>query len=168
MMEKAQTNQPEKIKAADLMEVVISASRLLTLLTQSEPFRDAEIGIAEWLALSLLIDREGTSNKQLAKSMGVTAQRANQLCTSLTNSGLISVEQAPDDNRRNVLKVTPKGKTLHKSLSDKLQAFLETALKDREKSLTVAASHLRVVARRLQSGSLSKPDGNNEKKASQK
>lgn len=145
-----QTKKTAEIEVSDLTVLISSASRLLTALTQAEPFKKADIGFAEWLSLSTLVDKDGVSNKQVARAMGVTNQRANQICTSLAKSGLIAVEQASDDNRRNVLKVTPKGKRLNETLSAELKSLLETALKDRERSLKVASNHLRLLTRRLQ------------------
>lgn len=149
-MAKLPASETDKIQVSDLTVVISTASRLLTALTMAEPFKKANIGFAEWLALSIIVERPGMSNKQLARALGVTGQRINQICAALAKSLLISIEQSPEDSRRNVLKVTPKGKKHIETLNSELKSFLTTALKDRERSLKAAGIHLRVLARQIQ------------------
>ena len=133
----------------DLALLITSASRLLTNLAAADPFANAKIGLAEWLAMTLLADKDGVSNRQLARSLGVTDQRVNQLCTSLAKSGLIAIQQSPDDKRRNVINITAKGAKELASLNAEIEVLLATALTGREKTLAGALAYLRRLMRLL-------------------
>jgi len=149
-MPEAEASTPVQIGVGDLALLITTASRLLTSLATAEPFKKANLGLAEWLSLSLLADKDGVSNKQLARAMGVTGQRANQLCAALSSAGLIAIGQSSDDKRTNVLKVTEKGKKQVTVLNAELQVLLATALKGREQTLTGAVRNLRRLMRFLQ------------------
>lgn len=149
-MAKVPASETDKIQIGDLTVVISAASRLLTALMNAGPFQTANIGLAEWLALSILVEKPGVSNKQLARALGVTAQRSNQICALLAKPLLISIEHSREDSRRNVLKVTAKGKKQIDSLNSELKSFLTIALKDRERSLKAAGVHLRVLTRQIQ------------------
>ena len=67
-------------------------SRFLTGLAVIPTFKAAEIGLAEWVALCALAEADGIGNKQLAKRLGVTGQRVNQVTNELVDAGLISID----------------------------------------------------------------------------
>ncbi len=153
---KAVSKEPLQIGVKDLALLITSASQLLTKLAAADPFEKANIGLAEWLSLTLLTDRDGVSNKQLARALGVTGQRVNQVCASLANAGLITVQQSSNEKRRNVIKVTATGTQQVAALNAELQVILETALKGREKTLTGAVAYLRRLLRLVQDTSPAK------------
>jgi DNA-binding MarR family transcriptional regulator len=157
-MAKTVATEPLQIGVNDLALLIASASRLLTTLAAAGPFEKANIGLAEWLSLTLLTDRDGVSNKQLARALGVTGQRVNQVCASLAKAGLITLQQSSDDKRRNVIKVTAKGAQQVAALNAELQVVLETTLKGREKTLTGSVAYLRRLLRLMQDTSPAKAD----------
>jgi len=145
-----------QVSIDELALLITSASRLLTNLAVASPFKNANMGLAEWLSLSTLTDKDGVSSKQLARSLGVTGQRVNQLCASLSKAGLVTIQQSTDDKRRNVIKVTAKGTKQVSGLNAELQVLLGTALKGREKTLSSANRQLRRLMRLLQAVSPAK------------
>jgi DNA-binding MarR family transcriptional regulator len=80
----------------------------------------------------------------------------NQVCASLANAGLITVQQSSNEKRRNVIKVTATGTQQVAALNAELQVILETALKGREKTLTGAVAYLRRLLRLVQDTSPAK------------
>ena len=77
---------PAEIDVENFSNLVASMSRLLTSLARLKPFSDADVGLAEWLALTTLAREDGISNKALGRSLGVSGQRANQICASLSKA----------------------------------------------------------------------------------
>lgn len=152
---------PAKINAADLSVLIANMSRLLVGLGSIPPFKNANLGLAEWVGLSVLAQKDGVSNKQLARVLGVTGQRANQISTSLTKAGLISVIQSTEDNRRNEIKITDAGKSRFNSVNAELESLLSVALKNKERSLLSAGKQVRLMMRIVQAGT---PDVPQKKK----
>lgn len=138
---------PAKINAADLSVLIANMSRLLVGLGSIPPFKNSNLGLAEWVGLSVLADKDSVSNKQLARVLGVTGQRANQITTSLSKAGLISVAQSREDNRRNDIKITDAGKSRFNSINTELESLLSVALKNKERSLLSAGKHVRLMMR---------------------
>lgn len=143
----------DPIDILELAALVITASRLIGGLTNLPLFKNAQVSLTEWLALSVLAAKEGVSNKILARNLGVTGQRANQLCTSLSEAKLISITHAEDDSRRNVIRITDTGKSQLGSLNLQLQVLLTGALAGKKRSLSIAGRHMRLVMRIVQAGS---------------
>lgn len=135
------------IVVEDLRSLITSASRLLFVLSTLEPFKNAGIGLAEWLTLSALANKDGISNKQLARFLGVTGQRVNQLCSALVKAKLIAIQSSAEDNRRNVIKITDAGKKQNDALNTALQAFLTMALKEKSRALPNASRNVRMLTR---------------------
>jgi DNA-binding MarR family transcriptional regulator len=136
----------------ELAGLVIVASRLIGGLANLPIFKNADVSLAEWLALSVISDKAGVSNKLLARHLGVTGQRANQLCTSLEQARLISVTHAEEDSRRNVIRITDAGQAQIESLNAQLQAIVADALRGKRRSLTIASKQMRLMLRMVQAG----------------
>jgi DNA-binding MarR family transcriptional regulator len=130
-------------------ELVGNASRLLTGFAALEPFKEANIGLAEWTALTLIAQSEDMNSRQVAKSLGVSAQRVNQLAESLKTAGLISVSQSSEDSRKKGIKITEAGRKELDELNEKLQPILVEPMKARPKSVTRVVRGLKRVARHV-------------------
>lgn len=143
---------PNPVDILDVATLVLTASRLIGGLANLPLFKSAHISLTEWLALSVLAIREGISNKMLARNLGVTGQRANQLCTSLSEAKLISITNAADDSRRNVINITDTGKEQLASLNLQLQELVLEALGTRTQSLKRAGKHMRLMMRIVHAG----------------
>lgn len=152
-MSGAVSSQPVQsgVAVGDFAELVTDMSRLLTRLANAPLFKSAQIGLAEWVALSALEKKDGISNKQLAKHLGVTGQRANQITTSLSAAGLISVSQSREDSRKNVILIADSGRKKLEHVNAQLTPLLAAALNGREQLLKRARRNIKVLARVAQS-----------------
>jgi DNA-binding MarR family transcriptional regulator len=166
--ENAEAKAPAEINVEDFAGLVANMSRLLTGLARIKPFSDADLGLAEWVTLSMLAQKDGVSNKQLGRNLGVTGQRVNQISASLTKAGLIAVSQSAEDNRANEIKITATGKARIDAVNSQLKPLLSVALKGREGAVGSAGKQLRHVMRLLQAGTVDAgqaKQGKKEKKA---
>jgi DNA-binding MarR family transcriptional regulator len=132
-----------EVTVEDFSSLVSGASRLLGGLSRLPAFRDAGIGVGEWLALTTLLREDGINNKVLARALGVTGQRANQICQSLSRDGLISVSQSADDNRANEIRLTSEGREKIGVVNEQLKTLLSEVLKGKERAVGGAAKQLR-------------------------
>lgn len=166
--ENTEVKAPAEIKVDDFAGLVANMSRLLTGLARIKPFSDADLGLAEWVTLSMLAQKDGVSNKQLGRSLGVTGQRVNQISASLTKAGLIAVTQSAEDNRANEIKITASGKARIDAVNSQLNPLLAVALKGKEGAIAGAGKQLRHVMRILQAGTADvaqAKEGKQDKKA---
>jgi DNA-binding MarR family transcriptional regulator len=160
---------PVEINVADFSSLITGMSRLLSGLAAISPFKEASLGLAEWVALTVLAEGDGVSNKLLARRLGVTGQRANQLGASLSKAGLISIGQSAQDNRTNDIKITESGKAQLNSINSQLKPLLASALNNNGRSLVAAGKQMRLMMRIVQSGgSVEKKKQKLEKKAAAK
>jgi DNA-binding MarR family transcriptional regulator len=113
-------------------------SRFLTRFSGLPAFEEAGIGLAEWTALSTISGRDGLANQQLANLLGVSAQRANQICEALRRATLVNISVSPDDARKKVITITPAGSAQLKELNSKLQALIQGTLNARPRLLARA------------------------------
>lgn len=141
---------PVEINVADFSSLIAGMSRLLIGTANIAPFKEANLGLAEWVALSVLAEKDGISNKQLARALGVTGQRANQVGASLKDAGLIAIGQSGEDNRKNEIKITEEGRRRFNAINEQLKPLLASSLKGREKSLSSASRQIRILMRIVQ------------------
>lgn len=160
--EQAQSKPVAEISVEDFSSLIANMSRLLSGLGRIKPFREAEIGLAEWVALTLLGAKDGVSNKVLGRNLGVSGQRANQISTSLAKVGLIAVTQSAEDSRANEIKITAAGRAKIASVNAQLLPLLSDALQGKEKTLASASKQLRLLSRIIR---VDKPEDADKKKA---
>lgn len=134
----------------DLADIVASMSRFLTRFAVTTPFTEAHLGLAEWLGLMTLKAKPGLSNKQFAKLLGTTVQRAAQISDALKRAELISVDQSVEDARVHSMKVTAAGAQRLSELNGKLMPLIASGLPSRVGALKGTRKNLirllRVVA----------------------
>ncbi|MCW5737421.1 MAG: winged helix-turn-helix transcriptional regulator [Enhydrobacter sp.] len=157
-----------EVAVEDLSVLVAIMSRLLTGLGRLQPFKDANMGLAEWVALTTLAEQVGINNKMLARNLGVTGQRAHQLCSSLSSAGLIKVSQSAEDNRSNEITITELGKSRMNALNAQLKPLFSSALEGNERSVASASRHIRHVMSVLRVGKTDKPGKANRKERNAK
>jgi DNA-binding MarR family transcriptional regulator len=131
----------------DFADLVVGMSRLLLGLGNIEPFQSAGFGLADWVALSVLAKGPAQNNRQLAKVLGVTRQRANQIKTSLERAKLISSTQSSEDARQNVITLTARGQAQLDETNGKILAILSSALKNKKRVVVKANNSIRVLMR---------------------
>lgn len=158
---KKESKQPIEIDVADFSSLIAGMSRLLIGTASIAPFKEANLGLAEWVALSVLAEKDGVSNKQLARTLGVTGQRANQVGASLKDAGLIAIQQSGEDSRKNEIKITEVGRSRYNAINEQLKPLLAASLKGREKSLSSASRQIKVLMRIVQ---VVNPDREKKKK----
>ncbi len=141
----SQQQKAPKVAVTHLAELVARMSRFLTGLAVMPTFKTAQVGLAEWVALCALAEADGIGNKQLAKRLGVTGQRVNQVTTDLVDDGLISIAPSPEDARRVVLKLTKAGRHQLKAINRELAPLLAGALAGHEAALVEGLDSLRLL-----------------------
>ncbi len=148
---KAKTDADKKkpkapVTAAAFAEVTSGMSRFLSKLSDFGPFREANIGIAEWSVMNALVSGDG-SNKQLSRDLGITKQRVNQICETLKKSGYVSVAADADDSRKHAIKLTPTGTSQLSTLNAKVTPILVNGLQGKERALDMATKSLKALTR---------------------
>jgi DNA-binding MarR family transcriptional regulator len=133
----------------DFGELVVRLSRLLGRLTNLEPFKGSTFGLIEWVALSMIAHDISKNNRQLARNLGVTRQRANQIKTALERQHLVQAKQSDKDARISLLSLTSKGEAELHIVDVALRAELAGALIARKSALTRANKSLRILTRLL-------------------
>lgn len=118
----------EDFNIEDLADIVASMSRFLTRFAGTTPFTEAHLGLAEWLGLITLKAKPGLSNKQFAKLLGTTVQRAAQISDALKRAELISVDQSVEDARTHSMNVTAAGAERLSELNGKLVPLVASRL----------------------------------------
>lgn len=156
---------PAEINVEDFARLIATMSRLLSGLGRIQPFSEAGVGLAEWVALIALAQKDGVNNKTLGRNLGVTGQRANQISTSLAQGGYITVNNSASDSRENEIKITNTGKAKIDSINSQLKPLLATTLEGRERSLASVSKQMRSIARILQIAQPEKAAKKKEKKA---
>jgi DNA-binding MarR family transcriptional regulator len=136
----------------DFADLIVGMSRLLVGLAAMEPFRSADFSMADWVALSVLAKGPANNNRQLAKMLGVTRQRANQIKTSLEQARLISATQSTEDARQNVIVVTSRGQAQLENLNSQISSLLTSSLRNRELVLAKTNKSIRILARIIRVG----------------
>lgn len=126
---------PQDFSIENFADIVASMSRFLTRFASTEPFKEAHLGLAEWLGLMTLKSKPGLSNKQFAKLLGTTVQRAAQITDALKKADLITVSQTADDARVHSMNVTPAGMQRLVELNGKLSPMICSGLGSRVNSL---------------------------------
>jgi DNA-binding MarR family transcriptional regulator len=154
------------ISIDEFAAAIAGMSRLLGKVSSAQPFKDAGIGLAEWSALNSLIaeQSEAVSNKQLAKSLGVSGQRANQICDSLKSTGLAGVSPSPDDGRKVMIKITAAGRARLKTVNETLLPMLVAKAGNRGAALQRMNRTLKVLGRTFSSADTEKSDKKENRK----
>jgi DNA-binding MarR family transcriptional regulator len=133
------------VTAAAFAEIASTMSRFLSRLSEFAPFRESNVGIAEWSVLNALSKVESGSNKQLVRDLGITKQRVNQLCDALKMAGYISVTAAESDARKGVIVLTTAGRSELEAVNAKLTPLLTDGLAGKERTLTMARKSLKAL-----------------------
>lgn len=142
--------EPPEVNIDDFSTLVASMSRLLSGLGRLAVFSQGGISMAEWVALTMLARKDGVNNRLLARALGVTGQRANQICGALVRDGYVAITQSAADNRANEIRITDVGKAKLEDVKTQLKSMLSTSLPGkRGRALTGAANHVKNLSRAL-------------------
>ena len=145
-----------EIGLGDLARLVSAMGRLLNGLAALAAFREAKFGLSEWVALTTLAEEPAINNRQLARTLGFTRQRANQVIRSLEQARLISVTQSPQDARQNVIVVSNLGKTRLERVNSQILAALGGPMRGKAQVLNRSNKMIRTLIRMVRSDRESK------------
>jgi DNA-binding MarR family transcriptional regulator len=120
----------------ELATLVAGMSRFLARFANITPFQETGLGLAEWSALSIIVDNAGINSRQLANILGVSPQRINQVTDSLNSEACISLKSSVEDARQKIINITPLGKARLHELNAKLQPLVTAAVIDRPQAIT--------------------------------
>ena len=120
-MTDASSSAVPESKVQDLVSLVAALNRFLMRLAAMPAFQEAGLGLAEWSVLSVIAEKEGMNNRQLANLLGVSPQRINQITESLKIAMLIAITSSADDARKKIIAITPAGVARLRELNEKLQ-----------------------------------------------
>lgn len=140
----------------DFANLIAAMNRFITSVSGLPLFATAGVGLSEWALLSVLSQNEGISSGQLAKMLGVSRQRVNQITSVLESTKLISVSVAQQDARRNELRLTAEGKNQLGLVNCQLQPMVAAAFEGREEGLSRLVKQYRRLLRTFASSSPSK------------
>ncbi len=146
-VEEVSASAQEDFDIEDLADIVASMSRFLTRFAGTPPFTEAHLGLAEWLGLMTLKTKPGLSNKQFAKLLGTTVQRAAQISDALKRAELISVDQSVEDARVHSMNVTEAGAQRLSELNGKLVPLVASRLGSRVGALNGTRRNLKRLLR---------------------
>lgn len=143
----APSGLPMEISIDTFAGIVASMSRFLTRFANTDPFKEADLGLAEWLGLMTIRAKTGLSNKQFAKLIGTTTQRAAQISDALKRAELISVSQSVEDARVHSMSVTPAGIKRLDQLNSKLMPMICSSLGNKTNVLARTRKNLNLLLR---------------------
>lgn len=136
-----------EITVKDFADLVGRLSRFMTGLSRLEPFVSANIGFAMWAALNAIAEQQKINSRQLAKHLGITPQRVNQIATELKDEKLVTVEKSAADSRALELTITPDGNRRLSQLNEQLLPFVKERLRGIEGSFVRVNTGMRGLSR---------------------
>lgn len=139
-------NEDEEHRETPVVEAVLAASRVFVALAARSLADTAdEVTLAQYRALVVLASRGPQNMAGLASNLGVTPATATRMCDRLVRKGLIRRTHDRGDRRTVRLNLTPKGRNLVDSVSDRrrmeIRALL-TSVPDEDQSTLVHALSL--------------------------
>jgi DNA-binding MarR family transcriptional regulator len=84
-----------------------------------------------WAVSALARTEPGLSGRDLVTRMGITKQAVSQLVDTLVTTGYVARHPAPDDRRRTLLHLTPRGRGAARIIDDTaaaMEAGMEAAI----------------------------------------
>ncbi|HEX4126652.1 MAG TPA: MarR family transcriptional regulator [Acidimicrobiales bacterium] len=84
-----------------------------------------------WAVSALARTEPGLSGRDLVTRMGISKQAVSQLVDTLVTSGYVARHPAPDDRRRTLLHLTPRGRSAARVIDDtvaSLEAEMEAVI----------------------------------------
>jgi DNA-binding MarR family transcriptional regulator len=89
-----------------------------------------DLTVPQYTAMSVLRNRPGLSNAQLARRSFVTPQSMNEVIASLEHSGLVKRDVDPDHRRILRARLTPRGRRLYERIDAEIAELEEEMLRE--------------------------------------
>lgn len=131
----------------DFAAMLSGMARLLDRISALDAFTSSGLHVAEWLALSVIATNEGLGNNGIAKKLGVSGQRTQQICEILLKQGFIAVERSNEDGRRKTIKMRSEGTAMLGSIRANLTDQLEQDLGERTVLIERVSRYMRTMRR---------------------
>ena len=105
--------------------------KLVRVLGESARLAQGQTGItgAQLFVLRVLSDHPGLSINELAERTMTHQSSVSAVVSRLVESGLVTRSPAPDDRRRQLVTMTPRGRALHRTAPAVAQEILVEALR---------------------------------------
>ena len=142
---KGRAGAASAINPSDFARLIISIGRLLNQLDAQPGLVKEKLGVAEWVALTVLSETPKLSDKQLAKSLGVPGRRVREIVAALQRSGRVSCS-APVGGVRSI-ELTEAGSASLAKANAELIPSLDAALKGRGQVLAGVNKQIRLLTR---------------------
>jgi len=91
-------------------ELITSMSRILHALSEHRALKDQNVGFAEWVMLRCISQNSGMRAPRLARRLGISPQRANQVIGELRTAGYVEVVRSSEDTRARDIAITAPGR----------------------------------------------------------
>lgn len=132
------------VTSVALADIVIGMSRLLDRLAHYSPIQEGGLGLTEWAAL-VSLSRGGGSNKTLARELGLTKQRVNQITDTLGAAGYLEITKSAGDGRKADIALSDAGAKQLATIDATLTPVLGKALEGHERAVSNMRKSLRVL-----------------------
>ena len=140
-----------EIKIEDFVTMVGNMNCFLALLAGAGAFTEAELGVADWLVLGTVSNRNSLLPKHLAKLLRIAPPRVAQIVERLKNKNLLAQGSDGDSS----VSLTENGRGLLTKLNASLLDLLRTGLNGRERSFFAVEKGLKPL---IQAVSPAKPE----------
>lgn len=81
-----------------------------------------------WYFLRVLWDKDGVSQREIADAVGMTQPTAWAALRKLEAQRMVTFENDPDDGRRTIVHLTPKGRQLESKLLPRIEEINQISL----------------------------------------
>ncbi len=85
------------------------------------------LGNTQWYVLYRLSDQKPMGQRDLTRELGVERATLSAVVAALVSKGFVAQVPDPDDQRQKLLRITPAGSDLWKSLPDPIALITEVA-----------------------------------------
>jgi DNA-binding MarR family transcriptional regulator len=107
----------------EVVDGVLRSSRVLvSIAARSLAGVTEKVTLPQYRALVVLASRGAQNAGALAEVLGVHSSTLTRLCDRLVHKGLITRRESPSNRREVLLRLTPRGRRLVKSVTDRRRA----------------------------------------------
>lgn len=129
---------------ADVASVIANMNRFLSIFSQHPVFKNAKLGLAEWLVLEMLSQKSAEDSKSLIKELGLSAQRLKQILEQLRSADLVTLA---GDKPQDAVVLTEQGQTSVDMVAAALQPQISERFKGRERLVPAVDKGLKMLYR---------------------
>jgi DNA-binding MarR family transcriptional regulator len=134
-----------------LETLLVQVHRLATTLSDADPFKSGNPGVAEWVILKAINGRQKVPLREIHFKAGLSRQRMRKVIAELEGKNFLAVDKSEsNDKRARLVSATPQGINMLASISASLQGrFGEAVSGKRGQGLVRSARTLEQLLRAL-------------------